>query len=116
MLLQEMKEKEKIGSGDFAQLLLRGLELVRNNPIIHRVYFEGELDMLLRKLPKERMEAHMERDAHALFPLLDEWEKKGVLKEANHDVIMSVIRAYYFALIHEQQICLDWNDERIDAA
>ncbi|WP_285517182.1 hypothetical protein [Thermolongibacillus altinsuensis] len=51
--MQEMKEKEKIGSGDFAQLLLRGLELVRNNPIIRRVYFEGELDMLLRKLPKE---------------------------------------------------------------
>jgi AcrR family transcriptional regulator len=104
MLLQEMKKKEKIGSDDFAQLLLRGLELVRNNPIIRRVYFEGELDMLLRKLPIERIEKHMERDAHALFPLLDEWEKKGILTETNRDVIMSVIRAYYFAFVHEQQI------------
>jgi AcrR family transcriptional regulator len=104
MLLQEIKGKDKIESGDFAQFLLRGLELVRNNPIIRRVYFEGELDMLMRKLPKERIENHMERDAHVLFPLLDEWEKKGVLKETNRDVIMSVIRAYYFALVHEQQL------------
>ncbi|MGG3736912.1 hypothetical protein [Aeribacillus pallidus] len=104
LLLQEIKGKEKIGRGDFAHFLLRGLEFVRNNPIIRRVYFEGELDMLIRKLPKERIENHMEKDAHVLFPLLEEWEKKGMLKETNRDVIMSVIRAYYFAFVHEQQI------------
>lgn len=72
---------------------------------------EGDLQLLLRKLPPERVERHLKDDdnaADALFDLLN------IRTDADPKVISGVLRSVFLLLLHKQEIGEDIFDDVID--
>ncbi|WP_181444425.1 TetR/AcrR family transcriptional regulator [Bacillus sp. 03113] len=86
---------------DIKVFLIKGIQLIKENSLIQRLYFEGEYEKMVRKLPKEIVEAHIQQDNDLLEPLLEHW---GIQKKENRLVISGAIRAYFTMSIHEKEI------------
>lgn len=95
---------EKITKLDLKNILKRSLELAEANPIIRRIYREEEYQLLLRKIPKSRLEALREKDIEALLALIKKWQQDGLMIPVRPDIIASTIRSVFFILLHKQEI------------
>ncbi|MFE8701949.1 TetR/AcrR family transcriptional regulator [Cytobacillus sp. FJAT-54145] len=85
---------------DFTQFLLKGLELISEHVLIRRLYFEGELEFVVRKLPKEIVETHIKGDNDLLLPLL---HGLGIGK-GQEQIISGAIRAFFLMSLHKKEI------------
>ncbi|CAH2715337.1 hypothetical protein BACCIP111895_02521 [Neobacillus rhizosphaerae] len=98
-IFKEHQPKQAIKS-----LLLQTINTIETNPLIRQLYFENNMDALLRKLPPEKLEEHFNQDSAALLPLIKQWQKKGVLLEENPEVIAGVLRSLFMLTIHQKEI------------
>jgi len=80
------------------------LRLFEKNPLIRRLYLEEEYELLVRKLPREKIEDHINRDSVSLLPLIRQWQAKGVLKQENPKAIVGVIRSLFLISLHKREI------------
>ncbi|QED49801.1 TetR/AcrR family transcriptional regulator [Cytobacillus dafuensis] len=85
----------------FAAFLLSGIQLIQDNPFIRQLFFEGELETLIRKLPKEIVEEHIHKDTDLLAPLLDSW---GIKDKQEQDIVSGAIRSFFLLAVHEKAI------------
>ncbi len=98
----------------FKEALRRGLEMMRTNPIIKRVHMEDEYKILFRKLPPERLERHFEQDTGIIFPLIEQWQKEGLIIRRKPEVIASLMRALYVVTLHRDVIGDEIFEETMD--
>jgi AcrR family transcriptional regulator len=98
-IFKENQPKQAIKS-----LLLQTINTIETNPLIRQLYFENNMDALLRKLPPEKLEEHFNQDSAALLPLIKQWQKEGVLLEENPEVIAGVLRSLFMLTIHQKEI------------
>ncbi|MBO8163463.1 MAG: TetR/AcrR family transcriptional regulator [Brevibacillus sp.] len=103
-LLAEIPLASAISKRFFKRFLLTALEMVDNNPIIRQIYLENEYEALLRKLPPERIQAHISRDNDLLRPLIESWQQQGVMIEREAEVIGGVIRSFFTLALHKREI------------
>lgn len=82
------------------KFLLKGIELISEHVLIQRLYFQGELELLVRKLPQEVMEAHINQDNDLLTPLLQGIE----IKQEQMETIGGAIRAFFIMALHKKEI------------
>jgi AcrR family transcriptional regulator len=98
-IFKEHQPKQAIKS-----LLLQTINTIETNPLIRQLYFENNMDALLRKLPPEKLEEHFNQDSAALLPLIKQWQKEGLLLEENPEVIAGVLRSLFMLTIHQKEI------------
>ena len=99
-----MDERPENPEDAIKTLLLRSFELIEKSPIIKRLYAENEMETLVRKLPKEMVEAHLSKDSSAITPVLKKWQDAGFLRDWNSEVLMGVFRALFFMTLHKKEI------------
>lgn len=103
---EEASIKEKLlnefqhmtSSDEIASFLMRGIELASNNPFIELMMSPTQMSALSRKIPKERLDRHMEQDQFSLeklLPLQNHPKKK---------TISSAIRAFFLLTMHRREI------------
>ncbi|UII55832.1 TetR/AcrR family transcriptional regulator [Cytobacillus spongiae] len=83
-----------------SHFLIKGIQLVRANHFIRRLYFEGEMELLIRKLPKEIVEFHIQKDHDVLAPLL---ASLG-MEEKLINIFTHATRAFFLLTLHEKEI------------
>lgn len=86
------------------KLLLHSLDLIENNALIRQFYFENEMDTLIRKLPAEKLEAHINKDTDVLLPVIYKWQKDGIIIKKEPEVIAGVLRAIFVTSLHKKEI------------
>ena len=64
----------------------------------------GELDYIMRGLPKEEMEKHLHKDREDIIEFLEPIKDMVDFSGLDIEYIMGMIRAIFFSLIHEKQI------------
>lgn len=64
----------------------------------------GELDYIMRGLPKEEMEKHLHKDREDIVEFLEPIKDMVDFSNLDIEYIMGMIRAIFFTLIHEKQI------------
>ncbi|MDZ5471727.1 TetR/AcrR family transcriptional regulator [Bacillus sp. 31A1R] len=84
----------------FKDFLLKGINLISVNPLIRRLYFEGELELLIRKLPEKIVEAHIKNDEDLLKPLL----RSFGIGEGKEEQISGAIRGFFIMVLHKKEI------------
>jgi len=57
----------------FKTFFKKALEVVNSNPIIKQVFLEEEVDLLIRKIPPEKMKEYNKRFLHDFLPLIKRW-------------------------------------------
>ncbi len=85
-------------------MLLRSLEMIESYPLLAQLYLENTMEILVRKLPDNRMEEHFNRDHAHFLPLINMWQSQGILKEAKSETITSLIRAVLLLSLQKQEI------------
>ncbi|MFA1819668.1 TetR/AcrR family transcriptional regulator [Virgibacillus oceani] len=108
---KEIKQKllDKIGEEPmtrqaFKDMLLFGISMIDQHPIIKSLFQEESMEHLVRKLPPERIQQHLEKDEFVLSPLLIKWQRSNVLVDKDPAIITGAIRGFFMMLLHKQEI------------
>ncbi|MEJ6951551.1 TetR/AcrR family transcriptional regulator [Natronospora cellulosivora (SeqCode)] len=118
----EIKEEilnDKILSGQvnkevFRNFLKKGFEAVDKYPLIKNMYQGDEYQQLFRKLPKEKMKAHIENDTNDLRPLLTYLKQMGKLKDCDIDAVSGLLRSLFLLTLHKKEIGEEHFEKTID--
>ncbi|MFD1737981.1 TetR/AcrR family transcriptional regulator [Bacillus salitolerans] len=112
-LLMEDLLDPAINSEKFTIILIRSLKLIDENPILRRLFLEKEFEQMVRKLPAEKVEQHIQNDGFLLTPLIEKWQSEGrVIKQDPH-VIGAMFRAFILLALHKKEIGEEIFDETI---
>ena len=90
------------GSERFRAMLTQVCALWRSNPLFARVDNE-EYAQLLRTLPPETVQAHLDDDAAFAQTFVTHWRQAGVPITAAPEVVAELIRALFFVSLHESE-------------
>lgn len=85
-----------------AALLAHALSIMGSEPLFTRLG-RAEYDLLLRRLPPERVAAHMQRDDAFAETFAAAWAAQGVSLGLPAPLIAGLIRALFFVTLHEEE-------------
>ena len=91
-------------ANSFKRFLLAGVFEIARNPFLQTLYNRDEYEMMVRKLPEEKLAKHIENDGKDLLPLIQLWQEKGMMSNYNPDAIVGVIRSLFLLTIHKKEI------------
>lgn len=86
------------------ELLHKALQLVEENVFIRQIYLDNNMEAILRKLPKEALEEHFQKDSDSLLPLIHKWQNEGIILQKDPDVIAGIFRSLFLLTLHKEQI------------
>lgn len=86
------------------RLLLKMIDTIETNPLIKQLLFENNIELIMRKLPKEKLEKHFEKDSETLLPLIGKWQKEGIIVNKDPEVIAGVLRSLFMLTLHKEEI------------
>lgn len=105
----------QISASNFKKLLLNALQTVEKSSLLKSLYQNKEdYQQLLRKLPAEKIEAHIEHDKDKLKPLISKLKEENKIIDKNSAVITAVIRSLFLLTLHKEEIGKDIYPETID--
>ncbi|WP_164491813.1 TetR/AcrR family transcriptional regulator [Staphylospora marina] len=112
--LMEKTENSRLGGKALVEhLLMTGLRLVGENPVLRRVYEDEEWERMFRKLPPEVLEEHQKKDEDLMIRILREWAGRGVMIREKPEVAAGVLRAFFMLNLHRREIGEEVADEVI---
>lgn len=105
----------EITAESFKEFLIKGFQLVDNNKMLKRLYQDqGEYQQIVRKLPVEKIEGHINKDTEKLMPLITSLQQKGKIIEENPEVISGLLRSLFLLSLHKEEIGEDIYPETIE--
>ena len=106
--LKEDNNIEKLTRESFKIFFKKVLDVVNSNPIIKQMFFEEEVDLLVRKIPPEKMKEYNKRFLYDFLPLIKKWQKEGAIINTHRpEVIVTVLQTMYHPILHKK----DYDDE-----
>ncbi|NLY88197.1 MAG: TetR/AcrR family transcriptional regulator [Firmicutes bacterium] len=115
-------------SREIREHMEKDLDLIKDNPraglkkMIFEAYmalgendlfkdlFSGSYDLLLRKLPEEKIKEHMMMDYASLKPLIIKWQNEGVLKRKNPQAITGLFHVLFYIALHKKEFGENYKD------
>lgn len=85
-------------------LLNETVHVIETNPFIRQLYFENNMNQLMSKLPRERLEQHFEEDTETLLPLIRIWKKAGIIINERPEVAAGILRGLFVLTLHQKEI------------
>ena len=89
-----------LSADTITDVILEFYRLTEEMPVF-RLMDSGEIELLLRKLPQEVVEAHLREDTDTIRELLSLLPAK---KEVDTDVLSAAFHAIYYATLHKKEI------------
>ncbi|MFW5791003.1 MAG: TetR/AcrR family transcriptional regulator [Bacillota bacterium] len=116
---EEILESEifagEITAESFKEFLSKGFQLVDNNKMLKRLYQDqGEYQQIVRKLPNDRIEGHINKDTEKLMPLISSLQEKEKIIERDPEVISGLLRSLFLLTLHKEEIGEDIYPETIE--
>ncbi|MGI5860158.1 MAG: TetR/AcrR family transcriptional regulator [Tepidanaerobacteraceae bacterium] len=105
--LKEDKRIERLTRESFKTFFKKALEVVNSNPILKQVFLEEEVDLLIRKIPPEKMKEYNMRFQNDFLPLIKKWQQEGSVIDHKPEVIVAVLQTMYHPILHKK----DFDDE-----
>ena len=85
-------------------LILEMFNIVDNHPLMHKMLENGEYEVMLRKLPPEKVAAHLEEDSLLAVKFIDRWQQDGYLTGYKPEVLAGLFRSLFFLALHRKEI------------
>jgi AcrR family transcriptional regulator len=86
----------------FKQALKKAFSLWKSNPILKN-FSQAEYEYLLRKLPQERVRAHLASDDIFIAELMEIWKSQGIEMNIEPDMVSGLIKALFYVSLHEAE-------------
>lgn len=114
-VLESQLLEGQINASDFKKFLLNGLQIADKSSLLKSLYQnKGDYQQLLRKLPAEKIEAHIKHDKDKLEPLISKLKEENKIIDKNPAVISAVIRSLFLLTLHKEEIGEDIYPETIN--
>jgi len=98
----------------FKRFFKKVFELVSSNPIIRQMFFEEEVDVLIRKIPPERMKEYNKRLMRDLLPIIKRWQAEGsIINNYRPEVIVALFQVLYHPILHKKDFDENIFDEML---
>ncbi|MFO7730357.1 MAG: TetR/AcrR family transcriptional regulator, partial [Spirochaetia bacterium] len=92
-------------------IFTRGLKFVEQSEFLQQLYTEDTYPQLLRKLGKERLEAHQHKDEQELTGFITALQQQEVLIQAKPEAVVGLFRAIFLLTLHKREIGEEIFDE-----
>ncbi|HOS70309.1 MAG TPA: TetR/AcrR family transcriptional regulator [Bacillota bacterium] len=103
-LLSAHKADEDITGRSLRAFLTEAFKLIDESTFIKKLMNGEDYELMLRKLPEERMAKHIKSDSDILTPMLGIWHRKGVLIDRKPEVISGLLRGIFILSLHRKEI------------
>jgi AcrR family transcriptional regulator len=98
------KELTKEGIKAFLSDIITSIE---KNPILLKMFDEKALELIMRKIPQERIERHRENDSKWFAGLFKSWKEEGYLPDTDEDVFSALFRSVFILFTQKEAIDKD---------
>ncbi|MFY9497750.1 MAG: TetR/AcrR family transcriptional regulator [Tepidanaerobacteraceae bacterium] len=99
----------------FKSFFKKVFEIVNSNPIIRQMFFEEEVDTLIRKIPPEKMKEYHKKLMRDLLPIIKRWQDEGaIIRNYKPEVIVALFQILYHPLLHKKDFDEDVFDEMLE--
>jgi AcrR family transcriptional regulator len=112
-ILKQIVEDQAPPRQRMKALLLKTLSVRQDNALFARLS-QDEYEYLFRKLPEERLHAHLRGDAEFAVEFVAAWRQAGVTITCEPQMVSSLIRALFLMSVHEDDIGADVYVQVID--
>jgi AcrR family transcriptional regulator len=112
-ILKQIVEDQAPPRQRMKALLLKTLSVRQDNALFARLS-QDEYEYLFRKLPEERLHAHLRGDAEFAVEFVAAWRQAGVTIACEPQMVSSLIRALFLMSVHEDDIGADVYVQVID--
>ncbi len=107
--IRKAMEEKLNNNGPMTKLKLReflgeAFRAADESVFVKQMHEDGVLEMVLRKLPKEKLEQNFTGDKDALLPSILKWQEQGLIVKANPETLVSMIRALFTLTLHRKEI------------
>ncbi|MUG66364.1 TetR/AcrR family transcriptional regulator [Paenibacillus campinasensis] len=102
--LLEWAEAGDVTKASIRRFISESFRLMSENALIRTMYFQGELERLVRKLPPEKLEQNFAEDQDALQHVVRKWQAAGILRKERPELIVSMFRSLVLLSLHKQEI------------
>jgi len=103
-LLNKDIKNGKINKNILSNFLKKALDLIEEYPLIKNMYNNDEYQLMISKLPNDKIDEHINNDTDTLAPLLNHWQKTGSIKNYDIDAVSGVLRALFLLTLHKKEI------------
>lgn len=98
----------------FARWLKEAVSSAKDNPLIRCLLDEEEYQVLARRIPAGRLEAHLSGDIAFARPLIERLQEQGLMARYPPAVITGLLRAVLLLTMHSRDVGEDVHDEVMD--
>ncbi|WP_281886784.1 TetR/AcrR family transcriptional regulator [Paenibacillus sp. YYML68] len=103
-MLQLMELQAKPSADSVALFLQESLRAIEASTVLQQMLEPGQLELLLRKLPPERLARNAADDQDALQPVVERWQQAGLASGTSPELIVSMLRAVILLSLHKKEI------------
>ncbi|MDD4569322.1 MAG: TetR/AcrR family transcriptional regulator [Tepidanaerobacteraceae bacterium] len=101
--LEEDDGIKRLTRASFKTFFKKVLRIVNTNPIIKQMFLEDEVDLLIRKIPPEKMKEYNKRFLRDFLPLIKKWQHEGaIIIDYRPEVIVAVLQTMYHPILHKK--------------
>ncbi len=107
--------KSSHSSKEAIKKILKGsFQLFEANPLIRRLYESHDYDLMVRKLPPEKLENHQKEDTVRILNLIKNMQQENELINAQPEVIAGIFRAVMVLYFHQDEIGVEIYPKVVD--
>ena len=110
-LLEEIYREAPDTRSAIELLFIRGLKFVEQSEFLQQLYTEETYPQLMRKLGKERLEAHQHKDEQELNGFVTALQQQGLIVQAKPEAVVGLFRSIFLLTLHKREIGEEIFDE-----
>ncbi|MCX7570761.1 TetR/AcrR family transcriptional regulator [Tumebacillus sp. DT12] len=113
-MLVDLQSSELPAREALRQMLKASFDHIAGNPFLLQLHERDEYEMLIRKLPKEMLAEHIQKDNAAAMAWITDWQRRGLLIQRSPEVIVGAIRSLVLLSLHQKEIGKELGAEVMD--
>ena len=86
------------------KILLEAYTSLENNDLFKDLFSENTYEILVRKLPEEKIDKHIKMDFSEILPLIKKGQEKNIIKNKNPKAITGILHSLFFITLHKDDI------------
>lgn len=96
------------------RMLQELIKTVETNPLIRELYFGNNMKKMMKKLPTETLDTHIQNDASTLKPLVELWKSEGIILKKSPEIIAGILRSLFVLTLNQKEIGEEVYEETIN--
>lgn len=87
-----------------SKLLLDSFSLIDKNELFKQLFSDNNYELLVRKLPEEKIKEHINMDYAVISPFIEDWQNKGIIKKVKPEAITGLLHSLFIITLHKKEI------------